>query len=141
MNLTPPEQYATCQNSSCKKADECLRQLVYRQLTKDDKIIKIINPLCFPKADEECSEFRTKEKIRLAWGIKNILNQVPLEKAKRIKKSLVSYFGKTKYYRFYREEKPVLPEEQKAIKKIFEQNGIESEVSYTRFTEEYDWRY
>ncbi len=141
MDLNPPEHYAACQNSSCKNAGECLRQLVYRQLTENDKTITVINPLCFPKDDEECESFRTSKKITLAWGIKNILNEIPLKNAKNIKKDLLLYFGKTKYYRFYREEKPILPKEQKAVKNIFVQNGIESEVPYERFTEEYDWRY
>lgn len=95
----------------------------------------------YPKDNEECKEFRTNKKITLAWGIKNILNEIPLKNAESIKKDLLLYFGKTKYYRFYREEKPILPKEQKAIKNIFVQNGIKSEISYERFTEEYDWTY
>lgn len=141
MDLNPPEQYTTCQNSSCKNADKCLRQLVYRQLTKDNKFVKVLNPLLFPKDDEECKEFRTNKKIKLAWGIKNIFNEIPFSIAQSIKQDLIIYFGKTKYYRFCREERSISPKEQNAIKNIFVKNGIESDVSYSRFTEEYDWMY
>ena len=59
MNLVPPEQYKLCSNSACKKSEHCLRQLCYRQLTKNDIGIYVLNPMLFPKENEECPYFKT----------------------------------------------------------------------------------
>lgn len=68
-----------------------------------------------------------------------MLADIPYAKALLIKRKMISYFGRTKFYRIYREEKPVSPKGQKAIKEIFINNNIEIEPHYDRFTEEYDW--
>lgn len=141
MNLTPPEQYKLCSNSACKKSVNCLRQICYRQLTKNDIGIYVLNPLLFPKENETCPYFRTDNKIKLAWGTKNILDDIPNKKAAEIKKELLIKYGRTKYYQFYRCEKPLFPSDQQIFTKIFQKHGIEGEVKYERFTEDYDWSY
>ena len=141
MNLKPPEQYKLCSNSACKKSENCLRQLCYRQVTKEDIGIYVLNPLLFPKEKEECPYFKTDKKIKLAWGTKNILDDIPNKKASEIKRELLVKFGRTKYYQFYRSEKPLFPSDQQIFTKIFQKNGIETEIKYERFTEDYDWSY
>ena len=141
MNLTPPEQYKLCSNSACKKSENCLRQLCYRQLTKKDIGIYVLNPLLFPKENEECPYFKTDKKIKLAWGTKNILDDIPSKKATEIKKELLLKYGRTKYYQFYRSEKPLFPADRQIFSKIFQKNGIETEIKYERYTEDYDWSY
>ncbi len=81
MNLTPPEQYKLCSNSAYKKSENCLRQLCYRQVTKNDIGIYVLNPLLFPKENEECPYFKSDKKIKLAWGTKNILDDIPNKKS------------------------------------------------------------
>ena len=73
MNLTPPEQYKLCSNSAYKKSENCLRQLCYRQVTKNDIGIYVLNPLLFPKENEECPYFKSDKKIKLAWEQKIFL--------------------------------------------------------------------
>ncbi len=139
MKLTPPEQYALCSNSNCKNAEHCLRQLCYKQLTANDTKIYVLNPLLFPKEDEECSYFRTDKKVSFAWGIKNILDDIPAVKAKFIKSDLLQRYGRTKYYQFYRGEKPLSVKDQQTFAKIFRQNGVETEIKYADYTEDYNW--
>lgn len=141
MNLKPPEQYKLCSNSACKKSENCLRQLCYRQITENDIGIYVLNPLLFPKEKEECPYFKTDKKIKLAWGTKNILDDIPNKKASEIKRELLVKFGRRKYYQFYRSEKPLFPYDQQIFTKIFQKNGIETEIKYERFTEDYDWSY
>lgn len=141
MNLKPPEQYKLCSNSACKKSENCLRQLCYRQITENDIGIYVLNPLLFPKEKEECPYFKTDKKIKLAWGTKNILDDIPNKKASEIKRELLLKYGRTKYYQLYRSEKPLFPSDQQIFTKIFQKNGIETEIKYERFTEDYDWSY
>ena len=100
-----------------------------------------MNPLLFPKEKEECPYFKTDKKIKLAWGTKNILDDIPNKKASEIKRELLVKFGRTKYYQFYRSEKPLFPSDQQIFAKIFPKNGIETEIKYERFSEDYDWSY
>ena len=72
MNLKPPEQYKLCSNSACKKSENCLRQLCYRQITKNDIGIYVLNPLLFPKEKEECPYFKTSFPVRPADICKNL---------------------------------------------------------------------
>lgn len=58
MRFSPPEQYMLCTNSACKKSGNCLRNLVFDELSENDEKIFTLNPKCFPKEDEECRHFR-----------------------------------------------------------------------------------
>lgn len=139
MELKKTAQYMLCQNDNCKNASNCLHYICWKHFSADQRHIWVLNPLLYPSSDEECPEFKRAEKIRLAWGIRNMLADIPYAKALLIKRKMISYFGRTKFYRIYREEKPVSPKGQKAIKEIFINNNIEIEPHYDRFTEEYDW--
>lgn len=141
MPFSPPEQYTLCTNPDCKKSRNCLRHLVFDELSESDEHIYTLNPKCFPKEDEECRHFRPDEKIRIAWGTRKIFDDVPVKKAETIKAKLLRHFGKTLFYRFYRSERPIKPEAQKYIEETFRANGISAEIQYESYTEDYDWRY
>lgn len=140
MNLKMPEYYTLCQNERCPKADDCLRKLCYDENLPDTASISVINPNRYPSSNEDCHFFVSKEKIRMSWGVKDFYSALPHDAAKAIKKELLMCFGRTKYYRFFREELPISPSEQESIRQIFKKNGIESEPCYTHFSEEYSWK-
>ncbi len=139
MQIKIPTDYMLCQNEACPQKEHCLRHLCLEWISSECFSIRALNPKCYP-AGKKCTFFRTDKKISLAWGIKNLLSELPYDSAKEIKKTLLAMFGRTKYYQFYREEKPLLPAEQKIIKRVFLKCGVKSEPVYSRFTEEYDWR-
>lgn len=128
-----------CQNSACAHAGDCLRYCCFQELTDEAVSIRVLNPLRYPQGEGACDQYRTTEKIRVAWGIKDIFRGLPYESARYIKQDLLSHFGRTKYYRFYREELPLLPADQKATRAIFRWHGVETEPAYTRFSEVFDW--
>ncbi len=134
-----PDYYTFCQNDSCPKANECLRNIFYKKHLSDNDTIRIVNPKRYTTTDSNCNYFASSQKIRMAWGIKNIFSSIPYDSARAIKSELIKYFGRTKYYRFYREELPVTPEEQAEIKRIFQKHGITQEQEYNRFSEEYNF--
>ena len=136
-----PYQYTLCQNSSCPQASECIRACAYSELTAETKSVYVLNPQCYPEQGRNCNYFRSIQKVTVAWGIKNFYQNMLYPTAKKIKWELMCYFGKSRYYRFYREELPIKPKEQKAIKQIFLENGVTTEPPYTRFTQEFDWTY
>ena len=60
---------------------------------------------------------------------------MPYQKAKNIKREMIEYFNRTKYYKFFREEIPITQQEQVEIKQIFEKHNVYSQPNYTRYTE------
>lgn len=139
MELKKPDRYILCQNDNCKNAPRCLRNMCYKQIPSDKRAIIVFNPAFYPTGNDTCTEFRTSEKIKIAWGIRNFFGSLPHAKAIAIKSALIYHFGKTKYYRFFREELPIMPKDQRTIKTIFLQNGVETEPNFSRFTEDFNW--
>lgn len=137
--LSVPYSYARCYNEQCRQAENCLRRMAALYDTADYPFITILNPVRFPKTDGNCSYFQKAEKVRMAWGVKGLLDKIPYEDAVSIKQQLIGHFGKTKYYRFYREERYLTPKEQAYIRQVFRNKGITEEPPFTRYTDEYMW--
>lgn len=135
----PPYSFARCLNAQCSKAESCLRRLAALQDTTQHPYITIVNPACVPADDNACPHFQTAEKFRAAWGVKRLLDKVPYADAVSIRKQLIGHFGKTKYYRFHREEYYLTPTDQAFIRQLFRNKGITEEPPFDRYTEEYKW--
>lgn len=126
-------------HDECPKAQGCLRNIAYGDLAAECEVVRLVNPKWEAGAGESCPYFVTAKKQSIAWGIKNLCDTVPHAAAERIKAALLKKFGRSKYYRIYREEEPLSPDEQKIVKKIFVQYGVESDPVFDRYTEEYIW--
>lgn len=136
-SLSVPYNFARCFNNPCPQAINCLRHLAAQHSTADEPYISIVNPMSFPSDGNSCPYFKNAGKVRVAWGTKHLLNRIPHEDAVSIRKQLIRHFGKTGYYRFYREEHYLTPKEQSFIKEIFRNKGIATEPTFDRYTEEY----
>lgn len=134
-----PTHYMICLNTSCPRAETCLRQMCSNQYPAERVSIHALNPQLYPKEGGECSYYRPMKKIRLAWGIKDLLREIPYDKARSVKREMLAHFGHTKYYRFFREELPLTPSDQSAIQKIFRQHHAGATPEYARYSEETDW--
>ena len=56
-----------------------------------------------------------------------------------MRNQLVGHFGKTTYYRFYRQEQGLFPKAQAYIRQVFKQYGIAEEPKFERYSEEYSY--
>lgn len=119
-----PYNFSRCFNAQCVKADKCLHRLAALRDTPEYPSIRIINPLCIPEDSSQCSYFQSAQKIHVAWGISHLLDEVPYKSLHLLKNQLISHFGRGKYYRFYREECYLLPEDQNYIHQAFRQYNI-----------------
>lgn len=134
-----PYNFARCFNTQCAKADNCLHRLAALHDTPEYPTIRIINPMCIPADSSKCTYFISSEKIHVAWGIKHLFDNVLHKDVQTIKSQLFAHFSKGKYYRFYREECYLTPEDQNFIRKVFRQNGIKEEPAFDAFSDEYRW--
>lgn len=138
-NKTVPFNYARCYNEQCPKACNCLRQVAALLTTADASYISIVNPMCIPATGIDCPHFQNAEKIHVAWGISHLLDNVPYKDGTNIKQQLIGHFGKTLYYRFYREERFLSPADQNYIRQLFHRKGITEEPVFDSYTDEYNW--
>lgn len=134
-----PYNYTRCFNAQCTKADNCLHRLAALHDSADYPSIRIINPLCFAEDNGPCRYFQSSEKIRVAWGISQLLDNVPHKVFPALKSKLIAHFGRGKYYRFYRKESYLTPEDQKFIQEMFRQYNVPGEPVFDEYSEEYRW--
>jgi hypothetical protein len=116
-----------------------MHYLVGEHATPLRPTIPVINPVCVPEDTNACPHFHLIRTIRMAWGIKNLLNNVPQKDVKALKSQMFIYFGRNNYYRLYRKERGLLPQQQEYIRRIFQQKGISEELAFEYYTEEYQW--
>jgi len=134
-----PYNFAHCFNHQCPKGEKCLHRLAAVHSTNQYPTIVTVNPNCIPEDANTCPFYHSVQKIRVAWGIKHLLDNVPHKDAVVLKDSMLGHFGRGMYYRFYRKEKYVAPEQQEYIRRIFRQKGITEEPVFDSYTEEYKW--
>lgn len=134
-----PYNFSRCFNAQCPKAENCLHRLAAVHDTPEYPSIRIINPLCIPEDNSQCSYFQSAKKIHVAWGIKHLFDNILHKNVSTLKNQLISYFGRGKFYRFYREESYLTPEDQNYIRRLFRQNGIEEEPVFDSYSDEYRW--
>ena len=134
-----PYGFAHCFNSQCVHREECLHHLAAENSTSQYPTLSIINPNRIPADTTGCPYFREARKQRVAWGIRHLLDNVPHKYAAPMRNLFINHFGKTPYYRFYRQEQGLFPKAQAYIRQVFKQNGIAEEPEFERFSEEYSY--
>lgn len=134
-----PYSFAHCFNHQCVRNNKCLRHLAAEHCAPTQLFLQIINPACVPEDTGSCPYFRSVRKIRIAWGVKHLLDKVPYKEGKLLKSQMIRRFGRTSYYRYYRKEFGLSTDDQEFIRQIFKENGITEEPVYEYYTEEYQW--
>lgn len=132
-----PYGYAHCFNEQCAQNKDCLHHLVATNCTSQYPTLHIINPNCIPADSLQCPYFQSTRKQHVAWGLKHLLDNVPYKDGNSIRSELIAHFGKTNYYRIYRQERALLPEEQKYIQQVFRKYAIKEEPEFERYSDEY----
>lgn len=134
-----PYRFVHCMNSRCKRADECLRFQAMQHIPAECKTVTIVNPGCMNPADEDCSFFKTDQLQRFALGMTDLLAYIPHNDAIVIKQQMLTYFGRTHFYRLWRKERLFTPEQQEYVRELFLQRGIQEAPVFDEYVEQYEW--
>lgn len=134
-----PSGFGHCFNNDCPQADSCLRHLVAKHSVSGDPFIRIINPAYYPADGNACTHFKQCQKVRMAWGIVHLYDNLPSKIVPGLRSQLICHFTKALYYRFYRKEYAIIPRDQLFIRQQFKQRGISEEPAFEYYTEEYEW--
>ena len=134
-----PYNFPHCFKTQCPKGEKCLHHLVAVHSTDQYSTLSVVNPNCIPADTNSCPFFRSIQKMRVAWGVSHLLDDVAHKDAIALKSSMISHFGRGLYYRFYRKERFLNPEAQEFIRRLFRQKGLTEEPVFDTYTYEYKW--
>ena len=111
-----PLNYLHCLNPDCERSESCLRHLVTLHVPQSVKSIVTVNPANYPMDAGQCPYFRSTVKLRYAWGISTLFDNIPYKKALLLKGMIRTLFPKPTYYRictrnvdFHRQNRRKLP--------------------------------
>ena len=76
-----PYGYTHCFNACCPKGEKCLHRLVAVHSTNQYPTLSVVNPNCIPEDAKACPFYKSIRKIRVAWGVRALLDDVPLKDA------------------------------------------------------------
>ena len=130
--------YVHCLNAQCPRASECLRFMAAQHADAKIAAFQVVNPN-FIASHEECSYFHSDQLIRYAVGITRLFNNIPYSKIRRIKGSIQAYFGRSTYYRIYRKERYITPNEQDFVRALFLKEGIQEEPMFDEYIDTHAW--
>lgn len=134
-----PYDYDHCFNHQCPRAGECLRHLAGVNIPRDVRSVRCVSPSVWPEGDASCPYFRSIKKIKLAWGVTNLTKGIPSHLATAIRRDVRYLWPHTSYARIRHLERPIRPDTQKRIERIFAYYAPGSHPKYDRVTEEYDF--
>ena len=134
-----PENYVVCLRNECPMAKTCLRNIVSQEPRKKQCTISIVNPYLVKDVTDQCEFYRSNVPVKVAYGIGHIFDYVPSIKHDLLYHSVKYYFGKHTYYNILHKERPIMPEEQEDIQRIFTNAGIQDPVKYEEYEEIINW--
>ncbi|WP_293664836.1 DUF6078 family protein [uncultured Parabacteroides sp.] len=133
-----PHDFAHCFNSGCKHSGNCLRYQITSYIPKECWSVRVINP-AQTVPDGDCPGFMSSQKLKYAYGMSHLLDDLPYRKAKEVRAVMREHYGKTYFYRLKRMERCFTPEDQQYVGSLFQRFGIEREPTFDRYEEEYNW--
>ena len=134
-----PFGFARCYQERCPLKENCLRYYAAQHEESEANSVLIVNPRRIPEDASKCAHFKSLKKVRIAWGVKHLYDEVPAKQLHALKSSIIAAIGRTRYYRCYRMELGLVPGEQQFIAETFRRYGLTTKPIYDHYTEEYDW--
>lgn len=133
-----PGRFAHCLNDKCVRGGQCLRRQMALAVPKERDCFMVVNPAQIgPISGENCTHFLLDQPQQYAKGIKRLYDKVPHKEAQTLKRQIMGYLGRTAYYRCYRGERLISPQEQEQIRQLFLQQNINEEPQFDTYIEYY----
>ena len=131
--------HAYCRNDLCPQADACVFHRAAVACSSNETFVPTLNLLFYPDSGKPCRFYRTEKRIRAAGGIGRLYDSVPHAEVRALRKKIIGRIGRSRYYRIYRHETYLLPEEQNFISDLFSNLDADVKPIYECYTEESVW--
>ena len=132
-----PDGYTVCIKSDCPLANNCLRQLAMQVLTKQNRIVRIVNPL-LTQPSEQCEFFRSDEPQVYARGFAAMKEEMLPRHYKVFMSRLQSKFGRTGYFERRRGDRLCSPKDIKAVEAVLKDLGLQH-LGFDAYEQRYNW--
>ena len=132
-----PDGYTVCIKSDCPLANNCLRQLAMQVLTKQNKIVRIVNPL-LTQPSEQCEFCRSDEPQVYARGFAAMKEEMLPRQYKVFMSRLQSKFGRTGYFERRRGDRLCSPKDIKVIEAVLKDLGLQH-LGFDAYEQRYNW--
>ena len=132
-----PDGYTVCIKSDCPLANNCLRQLAMQVLTKQNKIVRIVNPL-LTQPSELCEFYRSDEPQIYARGFAAMKEEMLPRQYKVFMSRLQSKFGRTGYFERRRGDRLCSPKDIKVVEAVLNDLGLQH-LGFDAYEQRYNW--
>ena len=131
-----PDSWALCFNEKCAMQEQCLRWRAGQLVPEDMTVGRCVMPQALK--DGNCCYYASVEKVRIARGFSHIYKRVLKKDFTSLRLSMTSMLsGKRYYYEYMRGERPLSPEKQEMIRKLFASYGYGDCVEFDDYEESY----
>ena len=69
----------------------------------------------------------------------HLLAYIPHNDAIAIIRQMLTYFGRTHFYRLWRKERLFSPEQQEYVRQLFLERGLQEAPVFDEYVEQYEW--
>ena len=132
-----PDGYTVCIKSDCPLANNCLRQLAMQVLTKQNRIVRIVNPL-LTQPSEQCEFYRSDEPQVYARGFAAMKEEMLPRQYKVFMSRLQSKFGRTGYFERRRGDRLCSPKDIKVVEAVLKDLGLQH-LGFDAYEQRYNW--
>jgi hypothetical protein len=87
----------------------------------------------------QCTLYQKDEVVTYAVGMMHIFDAVPYPIARVVKKRLIALFSRKRFYEYRNGTRPIPPQHQQQIARIFNEEGWDGEIRYDDWKEDYLW--
>jgi hypothetical protein len=134
-----PKGFGLCFMAQCPQADTCMRRQVTPIIPSNQRMVEIINPSLVNPDGNQCPHYLADETVRFALGLTHLYDKLEYDKAVPLKQAIISYMTRNTYYRCWRKERLITPEEQTHIRRLFKHYGVDKEPEFDEYVERYSW--
>ena len=134
-----PVHFMYCANNECLQHNKCLRKTAMEVIPTNRLTVNVFNPMAYPNANEPCVYYKENILHRYALGFDRLMDELPHAMALKMRSRMISYYGKSMYYRFKRKERYITPKEQKIIAQLFKDSGYKNEIAFDNYSDLHNW--
>ena len=101
------------------------------------KFAHCMNGQC--KQADKCLRSRAAQHIPIERKTVTFVNPAHTNDAIAIKRQMLTYFGRTHFYRLWRKERLFSPEQQEYVRQLFLERGLQEAPVFDEYVEQYEW--
>ena len=146
-----PHNWAICYDAACPLAKQCLRH--HAAMLAPDTLLEHNTVLSAARlsaqdstaeeqqqteADHVCRAYVADEPVTLAYGMRNLFNDIHPFEVRGLRQQVQAVFGEKSHYYRYREGRyPITPKQQTRVADIFLRHGYTKAIKFDRYEVQY----